>query len=214
MSLTQLGHGNLLSGVTQLAPEPGAGARDTEPTQGPQFAELLAASAQGSAARQHDQQQRQDRTALSAGTPAIPALELSTEVSRMPDAALRQLSVVLWSAVVAGDKMVQLPLRPAHLGRLTLNITVDGAAVYLEAQADDPRVLELLRASLPELAADLARRGLELRGFRQRAAEDAGAGQRPDPSDSGQLPPEQELTTTPGGPLAAEARRSFIEVVI
>ena len=176
------------------------------------FANML----QEMTSHQDSEQRRSDLSALGAGAAASPVLEIPAGATRLSQAGVKSLVHMLWTAVMAGEETAAVKVLPRELGTLLLNIKVVDNGVYIEAKADDPRVVSLLRASILELAEGLAQRGLVLRGFRADTAapdrDDPGAAQQAAPAEK---PTDSEDTERNIAEKNIDApRRSFIEVVI
>ncbi len=182
-----------------------SGLRDGSPD-GSEFAAML----QQMSSQQEQQQRRSDLSGLVGAQAASPVLELAAGATRLSEAGVKSLVHILWTAVMSGKETAEVGVQPREMGTLVLNIKVVDDGVYVEALADDPRVVSLIRASILELADGLARRGLILRGLSTSIngpPDDRGAehdeARAEDPSE-----PEDTKKH-----IDAQ-RRSFIEVVI
>jgi hypothetical protein len=134
------------------------------------------------------------------------AIDLRIDGPGLPPEAARALAAVLRDAVRHRQREVQLQLRPAELGGLTIRIGLEGdRTVNLEAVTSDPRVAERLLLGREELARSLARWGLDLRRFAVRTHEQGSATARPEVQDN---------RSAGSGEPADSTRRSFFEVVI
>ena len=174
---------------------------------GSEFAAML----QEMTSQQEQEQRRSDLSALCGAASTSPMLEVPAEATRLNEAGVKSLVHMLWSAVMAGDETARVKLQPREMGTLVLNIQLMDDGVYVEARADDPRVVSLIRASILELAEGLAQRGLVLRGFRV----GAGAPSRDDQEPEHQAaPPEEQVDPDDKKQNIDAPRRSFIEVVI
>ena len=138
-------------------------------------------------------------------------LDVPLSAGRLTGEGVQKLVHVLWSAVLKGERTAQVQLNPSELGSLQLNIVLVDDAVFVEARAEDPRVLALIRASKQELAQGLASRGLALGGFTTREDLASQRSEAPKPSTPPAVEPEEPPTKKRN---IAVQRRSFIEVVI
>lgn len=177
----------------QPACEPRADERERE---APRFAELLASSG--------------ERRALGGGPLVIAVsarartLCLELDGPALSQHAARALAAVLRDAVRRRERTVELRLRPAELGGLTIRIALEGSyLVHLEASASDPRVAERLLEGRRELERALARWGLVLGRLAIRTGE-----------TQAETPVVAEAGQEPGSEAEDRTRRSFFEVVI
>ena len=195
-----------LPAALDLSGPAGGGAGDGAPGEETLFGSLL----QEMTSQRDSERDDAHPGASCAGAGNTPALHIPGEATRLGEAGVKRLVQVLWTAVMSGEESAAIKIDPAEMGTLTLNIRVAGRGVFVEAQADDPRVLTLLRASLAELAAGLAGRGLELMGFHVLGGR---------PQDRDERANKQQAASQPGAekqqlPAMDTSRRSFIEVVI
>ncbi len=187
---------------------PGAGNLSSDSASAEEFSSLL--QQMTSTEQQDAEQQRAEISALVATTSACPVLEVLAGATRLSEAGVRSLVHITWAAVMAGEETAQVQVRPREMGTLLLNIKVVDDGVYIDARADDPRVLSLLRGSILELAEGLAGRGLTLRGFSTGLREDRVAADM----DGEAAPADEPARGEPERPDIHAQRRSFIEVVI
>ncbi|MDT0618250.1 flagellar hook-length control protein FliK [Salinisphaera sp. P385] len=111
------------------------------------------------------------------------------------------LSDQVFVAVQRGDQQIELMLEPADLGRLRIQLQLDGDQVNLQFQSANPAAREAIESALPRLREMLADQGLQLG---ETAVGDQGHGARRQPGEpaaprhDGTPVSEPALTPSPG----------------
>jgi len=104
-----------------------------------------------------------------AGSPSAKGSVAGVKLSQMgPGRAgelVHQFVQKLTMAVRERLSEAHLTLRPPELGRVVMELQMDGRQLQLKVIVDNPQVRSLLQSSLPELQSTLRDRGLELGAF-------------------------------------------------
>ena len=165
------------------------------------FAALLR---QSSSASSEDKEQRDHEVLPVPQVQQLPVLEVHPNEPQLSGQSSRRLAGIIRDSIHDGVKGVELRLMPEELGKLILRITLQGDTVHLQAETEDPQVVNLLLSSQQQLADNLERWGLMLGSFVARSTRNPGEEEKRAANIVAQV---QNQTA------AADLRRSFIEVV-
>ncbi len=122
------------------------------------------------------------------------------------------LSGQVFVAVQRGDQQVELMLEPADLGRLRIQLQLDGDQVNLQFQSANPAAREAIESALPRLREMLADQGLQLgetavgdqgHGARRQSGEPAAPRQDGTPVSEPALTPSSGDVTADAAPATA-----------
>lgn len=145
---------------------------------------------------------------LSSTSPSVPAPAAASPAPLGGTPPTPQaLSDQVFVAVQRGDQQIELMLEPADLGRLRIQLQLDGDQVNLQFQSANPAAREAIESALPRLREMLADQGLQLG---ETAVGDQGHGSRRQPGEpaaprhDGAPVSDPGLTSSPGD-FAADA---------